>query len=107
MSKPSAIVTGGTAGIIAAGTAGTTVGNAGIIAAGIAGTMVTGITAAPTTGIAHTIVPGMTLTGIAEAVSIYSSDIMTSPGVKRRGFLLPLTNENVIETAACFSQCLI
>jgi hypothetical protein len=51
--------------------------------------MVTGITAAPTTGIAHTIVPGMTLTGIAEAVSIYSSDIMTSPGVKRRGFLLP------------------
>jgi hypothetical protein len=107
MCKPFTIVTGGTAGIIAAGTAGITVGNAGIIAAGTAGTMATGITVALTTGIAHTIEPGMILIGTAGAGSIYSSDIMTSPGVKRRGFLLPLTNENVIETAACFSQCLI
>jgi hypothetical protein len=101
MCKPFTIVTGGTAGIIAAGTAGITVGNAGIIAAGTAGTMATGITVALTTE------PGMILIGTAGAGSIYSSDIMTSPGVKRRGFLLPLTNENVIETAACFSQCLI
>ncbi|MBZ9600368.1 hypothetical protein [Phyllobacterium chamaecytisi] len=81
MSKPSTIVTGGIAGIIAAGTAGTTVGNAGIIAVGIAGTMVTGITAAPTTEIAHTIGLGMTLTVTAGAGSIYSSDTITSPGV--------------------------
>jgi hypothetical protein len=85
MSKPSTIVTGGIAGIIAAGTAGTTVGNAGIIAAGIAGTMVTGITAAHTTGIAHTIEPGMTLTVTAGAGSIYSSDTITSPGAQTPG----------------------
>ena len=79
MCKPSTTVIGGTV-IIAAGTAGITVGNAGIIVAGTAGTTVSGTTAsagitARITGIART----------AGAVSICSSDILTSPGGQTPG----------------------